>query len=240
MSLDSFKSLMEVQSLDKKIGIHLDHIREHEKRVTFLNSNREKKNNEKDQLTSKLNDQSSDIACLEKDLFKFENEIERAKVHLLNASTNNQVLLLEKEISNLSPRAEKLEEEILQKMDDNEDIEKEIEKITTFIDGSKSTLTEIKQEVEKDCQKEALEISRYQDRIDLLLEPLDDKYKKPFIDLNKKFRFNSPLAMIVGGACSSCRFQVTGVQKEQVEQGRVLEFCAGCNRLLTPYNAKGL
>ena len=240
MSLDSFKSLMEVQSLDSKIGVHLHNIKEHRKRVTFLKSSSEKKTNEKDQLSKKLEDQISEIAKHEKDLFKIENELDKAKTHLSNATTNNHVELLEKEISNLGPKVEDLEEIILNIMDDNENIELEIHKLEKFLEGSASTISIIEEEVNADCEKENLEINRYQERIDLLLEALDDKYKKTFITLNNKFRFNSPLALIIGGACSSCRFQVTGLQKEQVEQGRVLEFCAGCSRLLTPYNTKGL
>jgi len=237
MSLQDFSSLVQVQSLENKIHDHLKKIEGHENRITFLNKQRDTKKNELEKLEISLAENKKIISEDEKNLFKYESDLEKTKSHISQATSQQQADALEKELSTLNPKIEELEEKILINLDEQESIIEKQNVCTKFIDGSVETLEEIKKEVKADCEIENKEIAKYQERIALLFEECPDNYKSLFLNLNKKFKYKSPVTSVNNGHCNSCRFAVTSVQKSAVETGNNIELCSSCGRLFAPFSA---
>jgi predicted nucleic acid-binding Zn-ribbon protein len=237
MSVQDFSSLVQAQSLDIKVHDHLQNIESHKNRITHINKQREIKKTELLRLETVQNELKSSISKNEKELFKIESELDKAKSHLADATSQQQVDALEKEISTLSPRAENLEENILEELDKQESNLSEQEICKKFLDGSVETIAEVEVEVTKDCDIEYKEIEKYQERIDLLLENCPENYKSLYINLNKKYKYNSPVSFVSNSHCNSCKLAITGVQKSTIEAGNSIELCAGCGRILAPLGA---
>ncbi len=237
MSLQDFSSLVQVQSLENKIHEHIIKIEGHENRVNFIEKQRQTRQNELENLENQLLENRKIIADDEKSLFKLESELEKTKFHLDQVTSQQQADALEKEITTLGPKAEGLEEQILENMEKQEDIITKQDSCQEFLNGSASTLEEIKTEVKADCDLENKEIGKYQDRINLLLDECPGDYKSLFVSINKRFKYKSPVTSISDGHCTSCRFAINGVQKATVEKGNSIELCSGCGRLLAPFAA---
>jgi len=232
--MEHFKVFIEAQSLLKKISEHEFKIQEHQKRIQFVERNRELRQEKKDRDSEELKSFGLEIANFEKELFSKEKDLDRAQENLHRATSENQVSALEKEIEKLSPAIEFLQETILEKLEKCEEIQGEIEKAQTFLEGSLSTLNELKAEVLADVQEEEKEISNYTQRVELLLNSLDSNNKQSFLETKKNSKDGQVIAFLNNRKCSRCRFEASSSQVAEIENARNLEFCQSCSRILIP------
>lgn len=238
MLLEDFKNILEVQSLDKQIQKHLSVIEDENKRLQVVSANKDRRAKEKVALEETLSNLSHENSQLEKELFTLEKELNKAKEHLGMATSAQQVSALEKEISNLSPRVEEIESKILENLDVEEKTQEELDKAKTYFSAIDETIAEIQNEINQVASQEQTEISKYNERITLLLENLSQDTREIYFKAREKHRFNHPATPIMGSGCGVCKYQIPAITRSQVERSEVLEFCPGCSRLLVPLNAK--
>ena len=120
-------------------------------------------------------------------------------------------------------------------MDKVENIEVEISDNTGFINGASSTIDDITREVESTVIQEEKEIKQYEQRIELLLNETNSEFANVFTEINKKLRFNNPLAFIKNSVCGQCRFSIDQMTLNEIEQHFLLQTCEGCGRILVPH-----
>lgn len=234
MILEHFAILAQIQGLDKQIGVHLKTISTQEERLHSLKKTR---NFREVQLKA---DQDlalvlkSESAQKEKELFEIEKLIARSEERKKTATNEAQCKAIENELAKALPIRDQLEEESYQLMERQEVLSQGIKDHQDFLEGSLKSLNEIEKEVVLLTQKEKDQIQKLEERIHLDLESLPVSAKNLWNDLNKKFRFNSPLTFVESGACQECRYSVGRNLESQIEKGGVIEFCPNCKRLLAP------
>ncbi len=237
MALEDFQHLLEIQSLDQHIKKHLDTIAEQKLRIESIQKTREKKKAKHRQSKEELNQLIQTLSQKEKKLFEIESKLSQSSQHQSFIQTEKETLALQREKEKLTPIWEILQEEILSLLDKQEELEKEIQEIGNFLQGSKETLTEIQKEVEQVSSKEEQQIQNYQHRIIALRNQTDPSIYRAFEQAQNKHRFNHPLSVIQNRSCLYCHFQIDSLTAERVERNpQTIELCTGCGRLLAPVN----
>lgn len=234
MILEHFALLVQVQALDKKIGLHLKNIATQEERLHSLQklrASREKQLAEDQAAKEKL---KAELGLKEKELFEKDQLIARSLERQKSASTEAQCKAIENELGQFVPQKEKLEVEVYALLEKQETLEETIKEHETFLAGSLKTMSDIQKEVDLHTQKDKEEIKILEERIKIDLDSVPPTVKNTWTDLSKKFRFNSPLSFVENGVCLECRYSVGRNIENQIEKGGVLEFCPNCKRLLAP------
>ena len=238
MELSFFSTLFRVQTLEEKIADHLEEIRQHQGRIKFIEDQREQNQKEKEEKQASLEEMKTNLSNGERQHHELTQDIEKAKEHLANASTQKQVDSLEAELANLTPRADELENSVLELMESIESLEEEIQSHEEFLQGSVETLKEIKSEVAGDVEKEEAEIETINKKIRGFFQEIPDNLQESYGKVNEKYLYKKPLSFAINRQCHQCKFDIGGNTQSQVDTGRVLEFCPGCGRLLIPLAAK--
>ena len=232
--MEHFKHFIELQSLLSKISLHEDNIKSEEARIIFLESSRDKRLQERDQLLGQRDLIIKVSNEHEKVLFEKERDLKRATDNLTQASSESQMKTLESEIERLSLLTDQIQEEILSKLEEQENIENKINEAEEFLTGSSETLEEIRSEVENFSNNERKEISNYRERIELLLESLSASHRDFFEQTLKVIKDDKVISFLNGKICTRCRYEASSTQITEIENGRSNEVCNNCSRILIP------
>ncbi len=232
--MEHFKNFIEIQALLKKISTHEENIQEHQNRINFVESSREKRNESRELLISKREELIKESQSLENSLFDKEKDLTRANENSHKASNQAQATALENEIQKLEPIIDQIQENILTILEVVESLDTEIKEADEFLKGSLETLNELKEEVRIDIDKEQQEIKNYSDRMNLLLESLENTQRKFFEQTLKNIKDKQVISFLNGKLCSRCRYEASSTQITEIENGRSIEVCDNCSRILIP------
>jgi predicted nucleic acid-binding Zn-ribbon protein len=238
MELSDFKTLFRAQTLEEKVAEHLEQIRLHNQRIEVIDKQRNEGQELLDKKQAELTESKEQLHSGEREHHDLTQTIQKAKEHLDSASTQKVADSLESEITNLSPKADELENMLLELMDKVEADEQEIEKCKVFLAGSVETLKEIQAEVDKDISSEEKEIEDYNKKVEGLLSEIPENLKSNIVRVNVKFLYKKPLSFAINRECHQCKTDIGGNAQTQIDTGRVLEFCPSCGRILIPLAVK--
>jgi predicted nucleic acid-binding Zn-ribbon protein len=237
LELKDFTALKEIQSLDNFIKKHLDAIESEESRKDSINTMREKRKTEMVGLLENHKENTALINQYEKELFEWEKKRGQAEINQDRAKDQKQAEALEKEINQITPKCEELEERVLSLLEKNEEIDKLVKEAEVFLEGSLETLKEIDLEILEETKEERRHIENYEKRIEVLLENIPETLREAFHRARQKHRFRNPLARILNKACEKCRFEVDSQTKSQIDLAKAVIQCNQCERLLIPFDA---
>jgi predicted nucleic acid-binding Zn-ribbon protein len=237
MFLESFRHLIEIEAL-KKQNLHNSlQIASENKRISDLDERRKK---------TLL--QNIDLAQEEKSLklSESQNKIEDLQIRFKKLNTQLSMAVTEKEqiafeaqIKIVKNEIEILESAYFEHLELSEKLLGQIKENLDFMQGSDKTLDEIKKEVHENVSKEELIIQNRNKRIDSLIDLCHPSFKSLYLDLDKKFRPKSlPVSFLIDKKCTACHVVVDSVLKQSLEEGRTLETCPNCSRLLIPETAR--
>lgn len=238
MAIEDFKHLIEAQSLEKTIKVHMDLIEEQKNRVKHIENVRAQASSAKDEFQEIVNKKTQSLNNLEKDLFSAEGKVKKSNEHIPLARNEQEANALQNELETLNPLIEQLQEDILMLMDEVESIQAELDEKKEFLEGSLKSLKAISSEADLEVVKENETIVSLKERVDALLEQTSSVHKNSYLLSNETHRYNNPLCFVTANACHVCRFTLNQVQAVEIEKGVVTESCPGCGRLLTPLSAK--
>ncbi len=236
MFLASFRHLIEIEALKIQNENDSQKIANENRRISDLLSLREKREKE----LKFLDEENRNLKLTEKQLEieSLEQKIKRMQSQMDLVTSEKEQHALESQLSLLQTEKNQKEEVYFNNLERQEAIEEEKKDINSFLEGSLSTLAEIKKDVE-------VEIKKYQDiingrllRIQSLEELLDISLKKFYLELENKFKPKRPVAYLIDRKCTQCHMQVDSVFKASLEEGRSFETCPNCGRLLIPETAK--
>ena len=238
MAIEDFKHLIEVQSLERSIKEQLDGISEQDARVNHIVKQREIFSNETNLLSSDFKEKTAQLSSLENDLASAESKFEKTNDHIPLARNEAEANALQKELDSLAPLIEKLQDEILESLEESETIEASIKEKKVFLEGSAVSLEKIQAEAEKVKLEHKLAIKSLEERVTLLLDQTGENHRAAYLISCQNHKFNNPLCFIIGGSCSVCRFTLNQMQANEIEKGMITESCPGCGRLMSPLSAK--
>lgn len=238
--MEHYKILIELQGHIKSISSHRANIKSQNSRLELVNKQRMLRESSKNELIEKKSLLHNQNISNEKELFEKEHELEKVNGHLSMVSNEIQEKALEKEISTLTPLIDSLQEKVLENMESIESIDQEILDCENFIKGSLDSLEELQSEVNSEIEKENQQIKNYQSRAKLLLDSLESAQKSLFLSVKKSAKDEIVVTFLQGNKCSRCRFEAPSTQISDIENGRSLELCTGCGRILIPATINAL
>ena len=231
MYLESYRHLIEIESLKTKIREYNASIASELKRITDLDTQRSRLQARIEELLKEehelhLKNLELTISTEEQTLAHLTAQLDHVKNERELAATTHQIETVKKSLA-LN------EEKYFTALEQTEKIHSEIQDAKAFIEGSTATREEIKKDVEA-AKKEAEEKIFYLNaRIASLLEQCHKSARDMYISSEK-----SGVAFIMDRTCSKCHMQVSSILKSSVEEGRSLECCPSCGRFLIPETAK--
>lgn len=234
MEPSDFQNLIEIQSLELKIEESLKFIASEQDRIKYIDSLREDKETFITSSTDKLNTLKEELKQDEKLLHDTEAKIEKAKEHAKVATTQAQIDATENEQKTLMPKAEELENLILEKLELIDETQKEIEESEEFLKNSKIERSNISNEVSSKVNREEGEIGNFRERIENLLSISDKEAQEAWKSVYKRFKGKSPLAFVQNDTCNRCKYSIRKTLSQAVDKANVIEYCPGCGRLLVP------
>lgn len=236
MFLDSFRHLIEIEALKKENLTNLARIASENKRISDLEERRKKTLEQNETLaleekSLKLTESQNQIEDLQLRLSKLTSQLSLAVTEKEQIAFENQIKLVKEEI-------EKLEMLYFEKLEKSEEFLLLIQENNEFVKGSVATLEDIKKEVKENISKEELIIDNRKKRIDSLVELCHPSLKTLYLDLEKRFAPKAAVSFLIDRKCTACHMQVDSVLAHSLGEGRSLETCPSCSRLLIPDSAR--
>ena len=236
MFLESFRHLIEIEALKGKIEIEENKIASENKRISDLLALREKKQNE----ISELDQNLRELKLTEQQLTidSTITKLNRMNSQLELVTTQKEQITLENQIKNLKEEVAKLEEKYFLGLEESEKNESEISDRRQFLKGSLETIKELEAEIEIETRGFKTAIEHNQLRVDSLMDLLHPSLKSLYLEVAKKYKKGRPVAYLIDKKCSQCHMLMDSMLKLSLEEGRSLECCPSCGRLLIPETAK--
>lgn len=236
MYLASFRHLIEIEALKGQNQNDSSHIFTENKRISDLESLREKvaqeiKNLEEEKHAMKLTEKQLEIESLDSKIKKMKSQLEMVTNEKEQHALENQIALLQGE----SNTKEEIYFSLLERLEKIDDEKKDHQE---FLKGSISSLLEIKNEVEVANKKYQEQIDNRNKRVNSLLDQCLPTVVTYYLEIEKKFTPKRPVAYLIDKKCSQCHMQQDSTLRLSLEEGRSLETCPTCGRLLIPETAK--
>ena len=179
--MTTYKYLFDIQALDLVIHGHLNLIQEEERRLSFVSSQVDKRKEAYNLNCKELADQRAQIVSLEKELFSVDEKLLKSRDHIAMATNAQQISALEKEINDLSPKKDLLEEKILTLIDQTELLEKKNSEDETYFKGVEETLKEIKEDINQVTEQNNIKVNKLEEQIKGLEQDLPKNVNADFL-----------------------------------------------------------
>jgi predicted nucleic acid-binding Zn-ribbon protein len=236
MFMDSFRHLIEIVALKKENLTNLGRIASENKRISDLEERRKKtlilnENLALEEKKLKLTESQNQIEDLQLRFSKLTSQLSLAITEKEQIAFENQIKIVKNEIENL---------EILyfENLEKSEEYLQLIQENNEFMKGSIDTLEEIKKEVKENISKEEVIIENRKKRIDSLTDLCEPSLKSLYLDLEKRFAPKAAVSFLIDRKCTACHMLVDTVLSHSLDEGRSLETCPSCSRLLIPDTAR--
>ncbi len=231
MYLESYRNLIEIESLKSKISEYNAGVASEVKRITDLDTQRSRLQSNIEQLL--LEEHELHLKTLELTIASEEQKMTHLTSQLDNVKNDRELAATTHQLETVKKSLALNEEKYFINLDRSEKIHDEIKDAKSFIEGSTETLKEIKSEVEASKKEADEKIFYLKARITSLLELCHKSAKDLYLSSEK-----SGVAFLHDKGCSKCHMQVSSILKSTVEEGRALECCPSCGRFLIPETAK--
>jgi predicted nucleic acid-binding Zn-ribbon protein len=237
MSKESFKILKEINSLTINIEEFQLKIDAQLGRVQSVNSNRDNRQAQKTNDENLLKETSSKLNLAENEISHLQLKLTKDKENLSTISSEQVLKNMEKQIADLGEKISELEEIGLNEIENIEILEQKIADADEFLKGSLESLNEIKGEVETLNADHQSNIDKLLKRIDLLTQELPKDFSERYFRTLKSKIKGSIFARITNEACEYCRFGLSKMEVQKVEDQLNLKNCASCGRIFIPQAA---
>jgi predicted nucleic acid-binding Zn-ribbon protein len=227
MYLESFRHLIEIESLKTKINEHSAVYAGEVKRITDLDAQRSRLQTKVEELIAEehelhLKNLELTINSEEQNLTHLKTQLDYVKNERELAATNHQIETVQKAL-------QLHEEKYFISLERSEIIHEEIKNAKQFLEGSFSTREEINKDVIAAKVETDEKIFYLNARIDSLLEQCHKSARDLYTSSSK-----TGVAFIIDKTCSKCHMQISSILKSSIEEGRSLECCPSCGRFLIP------
>lgn len=225
------KAVVEVQQLDQQIAemtVLIDSLPGQIQTLqsqldNFIHAHEERKK----RLASNLKERKD----LEGDIKVIQEKITKHKDQLYQVKTNEQYKAMLKEIGGEEANIRKIEDQILEKMVESEEIQKHVQEAASRLEGEKARVAaEIKRlqdERQKDMdERESLQAQR-KETAGLLTDSVLALY-----DRIRSYRTGAAVAEVRNGLCMACNVRLRPQVYNEVRQNEAVLTCENCSRII--------
>ncbi|MDD4976667.1 MAG: hypothetical protein PHY93_20095 [Bacteriovorax sp.] len=236
MFLESFRHLIEIEALKKQNQQNLMQISSENKRISDLDERRAKTRTQIENLI--LEEKNLNLSDTQQQIDVLQVRFKKLNSQLALAVTEKEQIAFENQIKLVKNEMDHLEALYFNNLEKSESIQKDISNNNEFLEGSLESLEIIKTEVANNISAEQKIIEDRNLRIQSLTERLQPSLKNLYLETEKKFKPKRPVSYLIDKKCSECHMLADTMLKNSLEEGRSIEFCPSCGRLLIPETAK--
>lgn len=168
---------------------------------------------------------------LEGEIKDIQEKISRHKDQLYQVKTNEQYRAMLKEIEGEEANIRKIEDQILEKMIEAEEIQKLIQEAVSRLEGEKARVAEETKRLESERQADLEECEHLQSRRQGLHGALSESVR----DLYERIRAarrGMALAEVRDGLCTACNVLLRPQAYNEVRTNEAVLTCENCNRII--------
>jgi predicted nucleic acid-binding Zn-ribbon protein len=235
--IEGLVRLFELQNIDKAILERERMIQEIPQRMEKLEAELAKRTEELEEVQQRLTEDHNRELAIDRMLQETKMKITRHKKQLMIVKTNKEYAALLKEISTEEASIERLEEEMLEILDEKEgkeaeqrEVEDELRKMQQRFDRDKKALEEKRELFER-------EIGQKQEEREQLASEVDKQLLKRYEKI-RSARDGIAVAQIQGENCGGCFTTIPPQVINEAKRGDKILTCESCGRMLF-YNGKG-
>ena len=236
MFKDSFKHLIEIEALKKENLLNLSRIVSENKRIYDIEERRKKILIENENMT--LEEKSLKLTESQNKIEDLQLRLSKLTAQLALCVTEKEQIAFENQIKLIKEEIEKSEMHYFESLEKSEELILIIKENNEFMKGSLTTLEDIKIEVLKNIQIENDFITNRNKRIQSLMDQCHPSLTSLYLDLEKRLAPKSAVSFLIAKKCTACHMQVDAVLSQHLDEGRTLETCPSCSRLLIPDSAR--
>lgn len=236
MFLESFRHLIEIEALKKENSKNSEEIIRENKRISDLEERRKKTQIQNENL--KLEEKNLKLSEAQNQIEDLQIRFRKLTTQLSLAVTEKEQIAFENQLNLTKNDIDSLENIYFEKLEQSENLLTQISENNDFFNGSQSTLEEIKEEVQAEVSRIEKLIYHRDQRIASLFDLCHPSMKSLYQEIDKRLKPKSPVSFLIEKRCTACHVSVDAVLKQSLEDGRVLECCPNCSRLLIPESAR--
>jgi hypothetical protein len=224
------KAVVEVQQLDQQVAeltVLIDSLPKEIQTLQsqlddFIHAHEERKK----RLTANLKERKD----LEGDIKSIQEKITRHKDQLYQVKTNEQYKAMLKEIEGEEANTRRIEDQILEKMIESEEIQKHVQEAAARLDGEKARVAAEIKRLQDERQKDVDERDGLQARRKELAASLSE----PVLALYERirtYRTGASVAEVRDGLCTACNVKLRPQAYNEVRRNDAVLTCENCSRI---------
>ena len=168
---------------------------------------------------------------LEGEVKAIQEKITKHKDQLYQVKTNDQYKAMLKEIAGEEANIRKIEDQILEKMIEAEDLQQHVQEAAARLDGEKARVAGEIKRLQDERQADLDERDRRQARRQELAAALTDSVLKLYERL-RSVRTGTAVAEVRDGLCTACNVRLRPQVYNEVRGNDVVLSCENCNRII--------
>lgn len=225
------KIAIELQQVDAKIAELTAQIDDLPSRIEAIEAKLEEFIHSHEERKKRLAANQKERKELESDIQEIKEKISKHRDQLYQVKTNEQYRAMQKEIEGEEAKIRGIEDQILEKMIEAEELQKQVSEAAARLEGEKARVQEEHRGLEvlreADIQERKALLARRKEIETVLPASVLDLYERI-----RKARRGVALAAVRNGFCSACNFALRPQLYNEVRAQENLLTCENCNRIL--------
>lgn len=225
------KAIVEVQQLDQQTAELTALIDSLPKQMQTLQSRLDDFIHAHEERKKRLSSNLKERKDLEGDIKVIQEKISKHKDQLYQMKTNEQYKAMVKEIEGEETHIREIEDKVLEKMIESEEIQKHVQDAAARLEGEKSRVAAEIQVLEKERQKHLAE----REQIEARRREVAAGVTKPVLELYERirtYRTGAAVAEVRNGLCTACNVWLRPQHYNEIRNGDAVMTCENCSRIL--------
>jgi predicted nucleic acid-binding Zn-ribbon protein len=228
---DKIKILIELQGCDNRIQDIHNRQRQGPLRIKTLADELEAVTSGFKEDEALLDTLTKDRRSLESDVDEIENGIVKGNEKLANIKSNKEYTAALKEIEDLKKKKNKIEDELINQMEEFEQVSGRCKENKARLDELKAKFKKDKKEVQAELQKLDNELKSLEKERDTIADNADPHLLRRYSLVRERIG-NSAISPVVSGVCQSCHMGIPPQMFNELMKCFELTSCPHCNRII--------
>lgn len=228
---DDVRALYEVQKLDQESLSLREQIRLYGPQLEQVEARHERKRKELAEFEAKETELKKKHHKFESDIKEKQDQINKSLTKQSQVKTNQEFHALTKEIDTCKKDITKIEDQILENLNEQDKLRVEIAKERKEFRLEEEEIKEEKERIEKKIAEKKERLIQIKKEKALLLVKVDPDLLRFYQKLEKKFRYNV-VAFVKNKSCQGCFFQLLSQELVELHQEEKVVYCRNCRRIL--------
>lgn len=228
---DDIELLLKIQKVDIKIDVGESKMKELPKKIENKKLEIKKEENDILELKKKLEKIQKERKLMELDVESNLTQIKKLQGKMYEVKTNKEYLALQGEIEGVKKSNSQIEEKILSKMFDEDEVKKDINKKLSEKMSEEKELVEVEKKCNEELKIVEEDLLKEKQQKNTLVENLNKKILSQYEKI-RKAKSGTAVAVITKNTCSECFMEIRPQVLIEISKNNELVLCDSCFRIL--------